>query len=307
MKDTAAGAGGLQCSSAAVQPCSGGPWVSGSGHAETEAVLAEGECSRASVVGGQVRETTERAGLLAQATHDAHRLRRGQKLRGMRREGRRWHCSQSRAGQGSGHKDTNTGGTALQADPVPTTPTASTTTTTATTITTTTATATTTAPTVARAQPHRRPALRYLHAPRLAAPMHHPAVLPCCRAATKCLPLTMMKHLRPHHHVISTSLSHPHIQSPFALPSPCFLVTPVTPVIPSLDGVLLHQHDPSSPCQGFTVRNVSSTTNKDAPGSSLTLISHTPKPAPPPPPPPPSPPPSRCCSSRRSHSAIALP
>jgi hypothetical protein len=308
MKDTAAGAGGLQCSSAAVQRRALGAWP----RARRDR-LCWPRASAAGRASWAAKCARQRAGLLAQATHDAHRLRRGQKLRGMRREGRRWHCSQSRGGQGSGHKDTNTGGTALQADPVPTTPTASTSTTTATTITTTTAPATTTAPTVASAQPHRRPALRYLHAPRLAAPMHHPAVLPCCRAATKCLPLTMMKHLRPHHHVISTSLSHPHIhpaQSPFALPSPCFLVIPVTPVTAvtlsprrwALDGVLLHQHDPSSPCQGFTVRNVSSTTNKHAPGGSLTLISHL------------HhhhhhhhPPPSRRCSSRRPHPAIALP
>jgi hypothetical protein len=228
MKATAAGAGGLQCSSAAVQRRA---WVSGRGHAETEAVLAEGECSRASVVGGQVRETEGRAARSGDARRAPAATRA--EAEGDETRGRRWHCSQSRGGRAVATKTLTLAARRCKQIPFPQRP----------------------RPAPAPAPPPQPPSPppprpqpppprpwpgRSLtaalpcdtYAPRLAAPMHHPAVLPCCRAATRCLPLTMMKHLRPHHHVISTSLSHPHIhpaQSPFALPSPCFLVTPVTP------------------------------------------------------------------------------
>jgi hypothetical protein len=72
-------------------------WVSGRGHAETEAVLAEGECSRASVVGGQVRETEGRAARSGDARRAPAATRA--EAEGDETRGRRWHCSQSGGGR----------------------------------------------------------------------------------------------------------------------------------------------------------------------------------------------------------------
>jgi hypothetical protein len=179
----------------------------------------------------------------------------------MRREGRRWHCSQSARATGSGHKDTSQAARRCKQIPFPRPEAPE-------------------PPEPLDRLNHDRtrrnhnlsslaPRPSPLHYPAThgrvpTAPTPHAAALPCCRAAVprpRCLPLLTMKHTPPHHQVISTRC---HALLSTMPPTPnC------TPTAPQLHSHCRLSPKPwtasccstSPPCQGSTARDVSSTTN----------------------------------------------